>query len=182
MRPDIISIHAPPRGATALTAIQICPAHFNSRPSARGDLHEPEEPQDANSISIHAPPRGATSVELKMDAYINEISIHAPPRGATRQRYTAANAENFNSRPSARGDSGRRRKEYRRFISIHAPPRGATQPREREGIRQSISIHAPPRGATVLTLDEVLVTAYISIHAPPRGATSIEAASVSALK
>ena len=34
---NIISIHAPPRGATARRAAQSAAAHFNSRPSARGD-------------------------------------------------------------------------------------------------------------------------------------------------
>ena len=57
---DRISIHAPPRGATA---------H-----GQRGVF--------ALLISIHAPPRGATTSQTrKVIDY--EISIHAPPRGAT---------------------------------------------------------------------------------------------------
>ena len=55
-----ISIHAPPRGATAGQRRVLLPDFdFNSRPSARGD--------DGHGvagvfpdISIHAPPRGAT--------------------------------------------------------------------------------------------------------------------------
>ena len=77
-------------------------------------------------ISIHAPPRGATeAVEDEKKAL--EISIHAPPRGATlmarvfepdgvfqftplregRRESGRADSQHhdFNSRPSARGDS-----------------------------------------------------------------------------
>ena len=63
----VISIHAPPRGATPTrTAASGRPEYFNSRPSARGD--------------------GAVS-----KTYVDEqISIHAPPRGATRATETAA--------------------------------------------------------------------------------------------
>ena len=98
-----ISIHAPPRGATFLFrgrfrpfAFQFTPLregrphcmdtmfsinHFNSRPSARGDLH-PQRAECVRCISIHAPPRGATP-------------------SASRARLAGVN---FNSRPSARGD------------------------------------------------------------------------------
>ena len=55
-----ISIHAPPRGATARTSAL----------------------QARNAISIHAPPRGAT-VNARHVADGVVISIHAPPRGAT---------------------------------------------------------------------------------------------------
>ena len=59
---DAISIHAPPRGATiAAEATTVRPYYFNSRPSARGD-----PPRGRRShktwISIHAPPRGATCI------------------------------------------------------------------------------------------------------------------------
>ena len=56
----IISIHAPPRGATEVFAAQA----ENLR------------------ISIHAPPRGATACGVQPDVR-KDISIHAPPRGAT---------------------------------------------------------------------------------------------------
>ena len=56
-------------------------------------------------ISIHAPPRGATAEEA-YKAAVKRISIHAPPRGATySSTYCSAILTNFNSRPSARGDS-----------------------------------------------------------------------------
>ena len=99
----IISIHAPPRGATSPchsvtrhSVFQFTPlregrllggctkargVYFNSRPSARGD---PELARciDRSGISIHAPPRGATSTYY-IAPMATSISIHAPPRGAT---------------------------------------------------------------------------------------------------
>ena len=61
VRATQISIHAPPRGATALVG---------TRRKKRRE------------ISIHAPPRGATRVQSVL-YYNHKISIHAPPRGAT---------------------------------------------------------------------------------------------------
>ena len=77
-------------------------------------------------ISIHAPPRGATGLAADMASFYNLISIHAPPRGATSCKFSNVLARNFNSRPSARGDSESARLYARSNISIHAPPRGAT--------------------------------------------------------
>ena len=104
--------------------------NFNSRPSARGDgscflLF------CRRFISIHAPPRGATDA-LEQAKEAGYISIHAPPRGATvmpglaryvdlfqftplregRRSHTEVEMEvhsNFNSRPSARGDTRKNR-------------------------------------------------------------------------
>ena len=106
LRPGVdllISIHAPPRGATCYTPTAIqSTANFNSRPSARGDNRRSER-----SAKI-------------------EISIHAPPRGATRRATTAVLGADFNSRPSARGDVRCSWLKSSSSISIHAPPRGAT--------------------------------------------------------
>ena len=62
-----ISIHAPPRGATLITATSAHGKDFNSRPSARGDPQSNErlKPEE---ISIHAPPRGATRAERRKAA------------------------------------------------------------------------------------------------------------------
>ena len=103
----IISIHAPPRGATSVgvsvleipTSFQFTPLregrrlyppiplihqmHFNSRPSARGDRRLSVSSLRLMSISIHAPPRGATLRQYN-PLCLGCISIHAPPRGATR--------------------------------------------------------------------------------------------------
>ena len=79
--------------------------------------------------------------------------------------------KDFNSRPSARGDSASCREDTPPAISIHAPPRGATRLPSCRTRRLHISIHAPPRGATFL-VRSILSAAIISIHAPPRGATT----------
>ena len=79
----IISIHAPPRGATEkLKQLMIQTIYFNSRPSARGDPFAQNVGQNYIAISIHAPPRGATGVWIVVNPD-KVISIHAPPRGAT---------------------------------------------------------------------------------------------------
>ena len=120
-----ISIHAPPRGATAHAAQALARQTFQFTPLREGrrgtrrtspgtadiSIHAP--PRGATTrrahgcwrrfISIHAPPRGAT-VEFSLILRLNRISIHAPPRGATPTRRAAAARRHFNSRPSARGD------------------------------------------------------------------------------
>ena len=101
---EIISIHAPPRGATVWLdeepldwPFQFTPLRegrrqpggkrrnthdFNSRPSARGDVRAASRGRGL-CISIHAPPRGATGVSASRSSVSLRISIHAPPRGAT---------------------------------------------------------------------------------------------------
>ncbi len=80
---QIISIHAPPRGATeCVLKDNTSVIDFNSRPSARGDVHTLRMGRENEKISIHAPPRGATWCYIPL----------------------AAINQHFNSRPSARGD------------------------------------------------------------------------------
>ncbi len=98
-----ISIHAPPRGATSSSTASKVSGIFQFTPLREGRLLQPPCALVVD-ISIHAPPRGATK---NKNAFLGgiDISIHAPPRGATalarRQRISATY---FNSRPSARGD------------------------------------------------------------------------------
>ena len=147
MRLLYISIHAPPRGATN----PLLP------------------PMRLQIISIHAPPRGATVLQPPC-ALVVDISIHAPPRGATGLKSATGQTnsfqftplregrhgrnvarlggQNFNSRPSARGDVLQPPCALVVDISIHAPPRGATRRRSMFVPFSTISIHAPPRGAT----------------------------------
>ena len=168
-RQIIISIHAPPRGATCITASsnsssafqftplregRLCrgvraprPCHFNSRPSARGDRNG------------------------RYTAATVVISIHAPPRGATIMRGSSTRLPLFQFTPLREGrHAGVVVLGQRRDISIHAPPRGATLLRAHQRLDGLISIHAPPRGATIPVRTGRRGFA-ISIHAPPRGAT-----------
>ena len=102
-----ISIHAPPRGATAITRWSSTSRdYFNSRPSARGDGVEPVYGEWILTFQF-TPLREGRLEEIsdKMGALWN-ISIHAPPRGATRKSCERQLPVYFNSRPSARGDAG----------------------------------------------------------------------------
>ena len=73
---------------------------------------------------------------------VHLISIHAPINGYAHGR------QDFNSRPSARGDFNRRKSRQSKCISIHAPLRGATISALCFTMPRCISIPAPPRGAT----------------------------------
>ena len=102
--PAVISIHAPPRGATSprcaricLTIFQFTPLregrlgvlpetkrlifYFNSRPSARGDAVRVHQRQRAEHFNSR--PSARSDIDISEDAPKEAISIHAPPRGAT---------------------------------------------------------------------------------------------------
>ena len=104
-----ISIHAPPRGATPHH--RVCfrhHTHFNSRPSARGDVI-------GNS-------GGWLHVEFQFTP-LREGRLSSMPR------YTQPRIFQFTPLRE-----GRRYIDYQRtvtrYISIHAPPRGATRVRQ----------------------------------------------------
>ena len=99
-----ISIHAPPRGATGCPCRTRTRTHFNSRPSARGDISDLSKGGDEKRFQFTPLREG-------------RLSVYEFPRTKSY----------FNSRPSARGDEiGTHKKDYEQ-ISIHAPPRGATE-------------------------------------------------------
>ena len=77
-----ISIHAPARGATAITVSNSCAVrYFNPRSREGSDSFLFPAVQGC-TISIHAPARGATLI-CAIVARFTLISIHAPARGAT---------------------------------------------------------------------------------------------------
>ena len=166
-----ISIHAPPRGAT--------------RGCGQGD--------GCRCISIHAPPRGATIAPRTVSRPFG-ISIHAPPRGATPAgAVRRCNADDFNSRPSARGDfpgvrdSGRRENFNSRPSargdsgkSAHLPCCGNFNSRpSARGDRilsgrdalLDLDFNSRPSARGDVSSPSLLDRVDISIHAPPRGAT-----------
>ena len=191
----IISIHAPPRGATPVPRVQSAnTSNFNSRPSARGDTsYRPE--QRLYIISIHAPPRGAT-LTIDYVSGIIPISIHAPPRGATGGIPTALVTDKFQFTPLREG----RRPQ---IISVEADKTFQFTPlREgrlsdepagnvrllfqftplREGRRGDVVgaktattfQFTPLREGRQAARERCYKHQAISIHAPPRGATSVE--------
>ena len=188
----VISIHAPPRGATAIIVepcqrriFQFTPlregrlavgevaacqrANFNSRPSARGDPC-PAAVQPDGIISIHAPPRGATGFVLRAARRL-AISIHAPPRGATQQVAHVQHNAQFQFTPLREGRQAFKSNREGNNIFQFTPLReGRRRRHDLRGRRDLISIHAPPRGATLAGGREKR-RFIISIHAPPRGAT-----------
>ena len=145
-----ISIHAPPRGATPASRSKRRRADFNSRPSARGDPRRNQQHRQERAISIHAPPRGATfSLVHCSSPHVFQFT----PLREGRRLYRKGNCyfDDFNSRPSARGDLIMVPSLNAPMISIHAPPRGATDCCPKIQAIVVISIHAPPRGATTRT-------------------------------
>ena len=168
----IISIHAPPRGATGTENFsQVQQENFNSRPSARGDLYR--RMHKARGVYFNSRPSA---------------------RGDCVRAGRTAHCGDFNSRPSARGDliprllphdfrqfqftplrEGRPvlfgtiiglgvfqftpLREGRRKVAVHATiffkvfqftPLREGRPNEMRKLQTNlISIHAPPRGATL---------------------------------
>ena len=149
---NLISIHAPTRGATKKSV----------------------DSGDMMSISIHAPTRGATisNVDFKSIPY---ISIHAPTRGATDELSEISPVVIFQSTLPR---EERRIICIVIFIfnkiSIHAPTRGATLC---AGFSLYLCSNFNPRSHE--RSDEVVTPILpcilpISIHAPTRGATDLQ--------
>ncbi len=123
----MISIHAPPRGATKNHMAGLAErADFNSRPSARGDDFR----------------RARCGV-------LAHFNSRPSARGDRRASRDGCGTEHFNSRPSARGDW------FMAFagaigISFQFTPLREGRPPTftPEAGKLRISIHAPPRGAT----------------------------------
>ena len=187
----LISIHAPPRGATLPYPLHCPRPCISIHAPPRGATGLITENNGQAIISIHAPPRGATLL-CPVISRAEYISIHAPPRGATRAdgrrllcllfQFTPLREGRhdgqargfdcmyFNSRPSARGDG--RYDEihgHRGYFNSRPSARGDDEAGGHVG-RLQISIHAPPRGATSMQYN-MSIRKIISIHAPPRGAT-----------
>ena len=79
--------------------------NFNSRPSARGDDGRAAHASVRERFQF-TPLREGRRTALCCGQRHPPISIHAPPRGATAASCRPAAAScNFNSRPSARGDT-----------------------------------------------------------------------------
>ena len=195
-----ISIHAPPRGATAL----------------------PGAGNQARHISIHAPPRGATPrlrhqqhgrafqfTPLRegrrlqvLRQFLHLLAFQFTPlrEGRPGRYLVEEGAMNFNSRPSARGDAALSEKAgisktfqftplregrprcsalYASGLHFNSRPsaRGDEAKRSRRQTTLIISIHAPPRGATPPRPADA-PKPVISIHAPPRGATRSSCGSI----
>ena len=186
----MISIHAPPRGATSTGNPAVQCQYFNSRPSARGDALRGHR-RRKRRISIHAPPRGATYIDCgNREARTFQFT---PLREGRRDRlYADGGRAEFQFTPLREGRpaAGQAWRGYNRFqftplregrqlmpvlmatfalISIHAPPRGATRPRR--DVFSGNKFQFTPLREGRQHIWRYIVLCYISIHAPPRGAT-----------
>ena len=156
-------------GRPILSTIWGNAAHFNSRPSARGDPRILQKP--LKRYQFQFTPLREGRLDVRSFAVRGKISIHAPPRGATPMVKASVSPAGFQFTPLREGRrcacgvvrgmtifqftplrEGRQRvldvPRCAYEISIHAPPRGATASFLRRLLWRDISIHAPPRGAT----------------------------------
>ena len=174
-RKQLISIHAPARGATRRSPPKKSPRKFQST-LPRGERRSFRvHARSARRISIHAPARGATGLNLLIT--FGEVLFQSTlPRGE-RQRPLppSANRQRISIHAPARGATTSRYVGcHAHCISIHAPARGATADKRIDPKQVwEISIHAPARGATGLPRYTYKYIG-ISIHAPARGATNID--------
>ena len=189
----LISIHAPPRGATRGCGQGDGCRCISIHAPPRGATKENLLTMALEIISIHAPPRGATVRAASRGRGLC-ISIHAPPRGATRTAALHAaiaalfqftplregrrliwkllcGFPHFNSRPSARGDVTRSTC-FPCFTNFNSRPsaRGDCTPRAQTRTRMYFNSRPSARG-DLRGFQRRAVNAPISIHAPPRGAT-----------
>ena len=166
---NFISIHAPPRGATARCGCNPEWYRFQFTPLREGRRRQCIILIPPSLFQFTPLREGRPCVRARMVTYW-DFNSRPSARGDTRRLLISSSRNYFNSRPSARGDGTRRTSPGTADISIHAPPRGATSPAGDERRRIQISIHAPPRGAT-RAAERRRLHPRISIHAPPRGAT-----------
>ena len=188
----IISIHAPPRGATGTENFsQVQQENFNSRPSARGDLYR--RMHKARGVYFNSRPSArGDCVRAGRTAHCGDFNSRPSARGDLIPRLLPhdfrqfqftplregrrVNQEGgclpvyFNSRPSARGDEAIEDEKKALEISIHAPPRGATSAAE-AGKQVVVFQFTPLREGRHSGNAGEHVQRIISIHAPPRGAT-----------
>ena len=165
-----VSIHAPARGATRAAGIPQGENWFQST------LPRGERPDNSGYVAAYRgfnPRSRAGSDRLPKNLYLcTNVSIHAPARGATWVAASQSSAGRFQSTlPRGERHAVQRVRGCSSPVSIQAPARGATsvdtvlcRP------HGQVSIHAPARGATLETILKQRKT-LVSIHAPARGAT-----------
>ena len=143
---DVVSIHAPTRGATGTPVCPASPRGFNPRAHAGRDLQK--EGHEAYLVFQSTRPRGARLASRERKTHCL-VSIHAPTRGATMMGVAAGRITRFQStRPRGARLNEPLWLEYRGSFNprAHAGRDPASQWFDRKVV---VSIHAPTRGATV---------------------------------
>ena len=125
--PKNISIHAPPRGATILSAIISVNMTFQFTPLREGRLEYLWKELQGYKFQF-TPLREGRRVTPSVYPFHRHFNSRPSARGDSMSYTTATPTKYFNSRPSARGDTRRNfHRVHFQAISIHAPPRGATR-------------------------------------------------------
>ena len=207
-----ISIHAPPRGATKNRKknakkglFQFTPLregrrdrrrranrvdrNFNSRPSARGDVHPCVHHTQNVYFNSRPSARGDGQTDRRTSAAAH-FNSRPSARGDEEARNLQEAGHHFNSRPSARGDVPDARTPGRREFQFTPLREGRrNQARWRLCVRYfnsrpsargdfcgfpttfalQISIHAPPRGATPRRTEERNGTTHFNSRPSARG-------------
>ena len=168
----LISIHAPTRGATAVTTTKETDPVFQST-LPRGERQMTLVIFLLKMVFQSTLPRGERRLRISVFLLIRWISIHAPTRGATRRNLPVLLLCSYFNPRSHEGSDTRLPSCF--FSLFYFNPRsheGSDTNMSLEKAVENISIHAPTRGATAAA---PLTTApsRISIHAPTRGATRV---------
>ena len=172
LRSRIISIHAPPRGATR-TADRIWKIIWmiSIHAPPRGATRTSSSAERAWRISIHAPPRGATGGTKKPPTERGKFQFTPLREGRPLPSYHSEASKTFQFTPLREGRQGALYRSFFVFKFQFTPLReGRLCSLSALSIEGTISIHAPPRGATSMIFCCCSIS-FISIHAPPRGAT-----------
>ena len=141
----MISIHAPPRGATRRKARTAAPTrYFNSRPSARGDKIPGHNHRVTIPFQFTPLREGRHHQPISIISTISYFNSRPSARGDRPAPSADQHHQHFNSRPSARGDMTQATLYIGLNISIHAPPRGATVRHWRKNQRRLRDFNSRP--------------------------------------
>ncbi len=165
-----ISIHAPPRGATARHGFQLPRTLFQFTPLREG-RHVSCGCFSGSIISIHAPPRGATRFD-GMSESTEHFNSRPSARGDADAWRELVGTYHFNSRPSARGDQRREVRRSARRFQFTPLREGRLDCAERVVCRKQRFQFTPLREGRPARDVRPPDSRRISIHAPPRGATA----------
>ena len=194
----IISIHAPPRGATRIhlryfgkdfyfnsrpsargdrTRYQYVKrhTHFNSRPSARGDSSGGGQGNPPGLFQF-TPLREGRHGDGRARGEADRISIHAPPRGATSMNSHMRGEFPFQFTPLREGRRVARTAVVIELIFQFTPLREGRLSRPADRPTSQPFQFTPLREGRPPAARSALPHLSISIHAPPRGATAHSAA------
>ncbi len=178
-----VSIHAPARGATADRADSVVPRRmFRSTPLREGRRWRVERSiDDARSVSIHAPARGATACCRVAMAALSCFDPRPCARGDRDRGGMTDGHKCFDPRPCARGDLAAAR-ECQLAMQFRSTPLREGRPRGAIGcssVTRSFDPRPCARGDASPCTDSRRDD-RVSIHAPARGATMAHRACVTA--